>query len=196
MKALAAAAVLLVVTCLSAFAGDPTAGEAIFKRNCIVCHAIGPGAATRVGPELNGVIGRKAGSVPGYNYSQANKTSGIVWDEATFTKYIADPRGVVPDEDDLRRSQERDRYRQPACLSQAVRTGGKTRAITCGDRQPVAPFQCNSSVRRRGSGHAPGGVPPSGQPRAGRHGGSAPIFVGPFDAAVFRQAQLPRNYPN
>ena len=96
MKALAAAAVLLVVTCLSAFAGDPTAGEAIFKRNCIVCHAIGPGAATKVGPELNGVIGRKAGSVPGYNYSQANKTSGIVWDEATFTKYIADPRGVVP----------------------------------------------------------------------------------------------------
>ena len=74
MKALMPLRCSLVVTCRSAFAGDPTAGETVFKRNCIVCHAIGPGAATKVGPELNGVIGRKAGSVPGYNYSQANKT--------------------------------------------------------------------------------------------------------------------------
>jgi cytochrome c len=62
----------------------------------MVCHAVGPGAANKTGPELNGVIGRKAGSAPGYNYSDANKNSGITWDEATFTKYIANPKGVVP----------------------------------------------------------------------------------------------------
>ena len=49
-----------------------------------------------VGPELNGVVGRKAGTVPGYNYSDANKNSGLTWDEATLTKYLKMPREVVP----------------------------------------------------------------------------------------------------
>jgi cytochrome c len=95
MNRVAAAFLFLLASNIAASAGDPAAGEIVFKK-CTVCHAIGPGAANKVGPELNGVIGRKAGSVPGYNYSQANKNSGIVWDEPTFTKYIADPRGVVP----------------------------------------------------------------------------------------------------
>jgi cytochrome c len=91
-----AAVLFLFSTGLPALAGDPAAGALVFKRNCTVCHAVGPGAANKTGPELNGVIGRNAGTVAGYNYSQANKSSGIVWDEATFAKYIADPRGVVP----------------------------------------------------------------------------------------------------
>ena len=60
------------------------------------CHQIGPGAKNLVGPELNGLNGRKAGSVPGYSYSDANKNSGIVWNEAKFKEYIKDPRGKVP----------------------------------------------------------------------------------------------------
>jgi cytochrome c len=49
-----------------------------------------------VGPELNGLFGRKAGAVPGYSYSAANKNSGITWDEATFRAYIKDPKAMIP----------------------------------------------------------------------------------------------------
>ena len=96
IRAVLAFVVLVIAVQMPALAADPAAGALVFKRNCTVCHEIGPGAATKVGPELNGVIGRKAGSVPGYSYSDANKGSGITWDEATFAKYIANPRGVVP----------------------------------------------------------------------------------------------------
>ncbi len=76
-------------------AGDPAAGEAKFKV-CRICHQIGEGARNFVGPELNGVVGRKAGSVPGYNYSDANKNSGLTWDEATFKEYITAPQAKIP----------------------------------------------------------------------------------------------------
>ena len=85
----------LVISIFPVQAGDPVAGAAVFKK-CTPCHAIGPGAGTKVGPELNGVIGRHSGSVPGYNYSDANKNSGIVWTEDVFSRYIRNPRGVVP----------------------------------------------------------------------------------------------------
>jgi cytochrome c len=75
--------------------GDVAAGEQSFKK-CLACHAIGPGAKNKVGPELNGLDGRKSGTAPSYNYSDANKNSGITWNKETFEKYIADPRGVVP----------------------------------------------------------------------------------------------------
>jgi cytochrome c len=78
-----------------ATAGDPTAGESVFNV-CKACHAVGSGAANKVGPELNGLIGRPAGTAPGYRYSSQMKSSGLTWDEATFAKYIANPRGVVP----------------------------------------------------------------------------------------------------
>ena len=95
MTKLVATFLLLAATSVAALAGDAAAGAIVFKK-CAICHTIGPDAVNKVGPELNGVVGRPAGSVPGYNYSQANKGSGIVWDEATLTKYLADPRGVVP----------------------------------------------------------------------------------------------------
>ena len=60
------------------------------------CHKIGPGATNLVGPELNGLDGRHSGSVAGYSYSDANKNSGIVWNEATFKEYIKDPRAKIP----------------------------------------------------------------------------------------------------
>ncbi|MFY9970362.1 MAG: c-type cytochrome, partial [Roseiarcus sp.] len=67
--------------------GDAAAGEVTFKV-CRTCHQIGEAARNFVGPELNGVVGRKAGTVSGYNYSDANKNSGLTWDEATLTKYL------------------------------------------------------------------------------------------------------------
>jgi cytochrome c len=76
-------------------AQDAAAGEKVFLQ-CKACHQIGETAKNGVGPVLNGVIGRKAGTVEGYNYSSANKNSGITWDEATFREYIKDPKARVP----------------------------------------------------------------------------------------------------
>ncbi len=79
----------------SAFAQDPAAGENVFKK-CRACHQIGEGAKSGVAPHLNGLIGRLAGSIEGYNYSAANKNSGVTWTEDAFKKYIADPKGFMP----------------------------------------------------------------------------------------------------
>ena len=76
-------------------AQDAANGEKVFAQ-CRACHQIGPTAKNAVGPMLNGLIGRKAGTVEGYNYSPANKNSGITWDEATFSEYIKDPKAKVP----------------------------------------------------------------------------------------------------
>lgn len=75
--------------------GDPAKGAQVF-RMCMPCHRIGPGATNLVGPELNGLQGRHTGSAPGYNYSAANKNSGIVWTKAEFEKYIQAPQKVIP----------------------------------------------------------------------------------------------------
>jgi len=78
-----------------ALAGDVAAGEQSFKQ-CLVCHSIGVGAKNQVGPAQNGLDGRKAGSVPGFNYSDANKNSGITWNEQTFKQYIKAPQAMIP----------------------------------------------------------------------------------------------------
>jgi cytochrome c len=76
-------------------AQDAAAGEKDFTV-CRACHQIGPGAKIAVGPVLNGIIGRKAGSYPGYAYSPANKDSGIVWTAEELDKYLTNPQAVVP----------------------------------------------------------------------------------------------------
>jgi cytochrome c len=76
-------------------AQDLSAGETSFRK-CAPCHSIGEDAANKVGPILNRLDGRKAGVVEGFNYSDANKSSGITWNEATFKEYIKDPRAKVP----------------------------------------------------------------------------------------------------
>lgn len=86
---------LTLASLAPAKAQDAEAGKSVFGQ-CRACHAVGEGAKNGVGPQLNGLIGRKAGSVEGYNYSEANKNSGKVWDEATFTTYIKDPKGQMP----------------------------------------------------------------------------------------------------
>jgi len=78
-----------------AFAQDVENGADVFKK-CRACHQVGETAKNAVGPVLNGLIGRKAGSVEGFNYSDANKNSGVTWDEATFANYIKDPRAAMP----------------------------------------------------------------------------------------------------
>jgi cytochrome c len=92
---LSVSALVLAASCGSAMAQDVAAGETSFRK-CVPCHAIGAGAKTRVGPELNGLDGRQAGSVEGYAYSEANKASGITWNEAQFKEYIKDPKAKVP----------------------------------------------------------------------------------------------------
>lgn len=79
----------------AANAQDAAAGEAVFKK-CVACHKVGEGAKNGVGPVLNGLIGRKSGTVEGYNYSEANKASGLTWDEATFADYIKNPKAKIP----------------------------------------------------------------------------------------------------
>lgn len=76
-------------------AQDVAAGEKSFKK-CLPCHAIGEGAKNKVGPVLNGLDGRPAGSIEGYSYSDANKKSGITWNEASFLDYIKAPAAKVP----------------------------------------------------------------------------------------------------
>lgn len=90
---ISAVAVLLISS--SASADDAEAGQKVFAV-CKACHQIGENAKNGVGPELNGLIGRHSGSVEGYNYSAANKDSGIVWDEETFREYIKNPKAVIP----------------------------------------------------------------------------------------------------
>ena len=78
-----------------AAAQDAEKGQRSFNK-CLPCHAVGPGAETKVGPELNGLDGRHAGTAANFNYSNANKNSGLVWDEATFKDYIRSPQAKIP----------------------------------------------------------------------------------------------------
>jgi cytochrome c len=86
---------LLLAMAGSAWAQDAAAGEKDFVV-CRACHQIGPGAKIAVGPVLNGVVGRKAGTYPGYTYSDANRDSGLVWTPEELDKYLASPQTVVP----------------------------------------------------------------------------------------------------
>ena len=85
---------LLLALAPSANAQDAAAGEKSFNK-CRACHQVGESAKNTVGPVLNGLFGRKSGTVEGYSYSDANKTSGIIWDEATFANYINDPKARI-----------------------------------------------------------------------------------------------------
>jgi cytochrome c len=88
-------AILVVAMSAAALAQDLENGKAVWNK-CRACHAVGEGARNMVGPVLNGLFGRKAGTIEGYNYSEANKGSGIVWDEATFREYIKNPKAKIP----------------------------------------------------------------------------------------------------
>ena len=95
MRSLVLSVALLAAGLGHAQAQDAAAGEKVFAQ-CRACHQIGETAKNSVGPVLNGLFGRHSGSVEGYNYSPANKNSGITWDEAVFREYIQNPRAKVP----------------------------------------------------------------------------------------------------
>ncbi|HZR75474.1 cytochrome c family protein [Bradyrhizobium sp.] len=97
MKNLSLSVIVLVsaVAATGARAQDVAAGETAFHI-CMACHAIGEGAKNKVGPELNGLDGRKSGTAEGYSYSEANKNSGITWSKEQFLDYIKDPKAKIP----------------------------------------------------------------------------------------------------
>jgi cytochrome c len=95
MKMLFMAAVLVAASAGGGLAQDLTKGENSFKK-CLPCHSIGDDAHNKIGPELNGLDGRKSGTAADFSYSDANKNSGITWGEATFKEYIKDPKAKIP----------------------------------------------------------------------------------------------------
>lgn len=93
-----AATALLALTASALAEGDPEAGEKAFKK-CSACHVVGVNAKNRVGPELNGIVGRKVASVEGFKYSPAIIEFGAgdkVWDVESIDAYLADPKGFIP----------------------------------------------------------------------------------------------------
>lgn len=100
-KIIASLALVWGTMLLMAFApsdtkADTAAGRAAFERRCTGCHALDH---EKVGPRLAGVVGRKAGTVSNFPYSDAVKKAGVVWNEAALDKWLTDPDSVIPDSD-------------------------------------------------------------------------------------------------
>ncbi|MFC0805208.1 c-type cytochrome [Ensifer sp. P24N7] len=96
-KLLAVASLCFLIASPALADGDANAGAAIFKK-CGACHAVGPGAKNKVGPELNGIVGRKAAAVEGFNYSTAFKAKaedGWSWDETHLAEYLTNPKAYI-----------------------------------------------------------------------------------------------------
>jgi cytochrome c len=95
---LLAVSIAIAAGAAPASAQDAAKGQLVFNR-CRACHAIGPGARNKAGPQLNGIVGKKAASVPGFNYSEAMKTAagnGLVWTEASLSSYLEAPDVFLP----------------------------------------------------------------------------------------------------
>jgi cytochrome c len=93
-------AFLLLVSAAALAVGPASAraqesGQAIFKRNCAICHTVEAGK-NKIGPTLFGIVGRKAGTVPGFTYSAANEKSGVTWTEQNLDTYLTDPQKFIP----------------------------------------------------------------------------------------------------
>jgi cytochrome c len=92
---LMALALLAAATLQAQAAGDPARGQEVFKR-CAICHNADKGGGDGLGPNLFGIVGKKAGAHPGYAYSAPLLKSGIVWTEANLTRWVAGPGRMVP----------------------------------------------------------------------------------------------------
>lgn len=82
-------------TSASAQAGDAVAGQKVFAR-CGICHAVGPDAKNKIGPELNGIVGRKSAVAPGFTYSAAMTNAKLTWTKPTLDTYLTAPMKMVP----------------------------------------------------------------------------------------------------
>jgi len=96
MRGLIIGVVVVAASSTEALPQDIEAGQISFKK-CQPCHDVGEAAKNKIGPILNGLDGRKSGSVEGFSYSDADKNSNITWSESTFKEYINDPRAKIPD---------------------------------------------------------------------------------------------------
>jgi cytochrome c len=96
MRTWVIAVVALAASSGTALAQDAAAGEQVFRRLCSPCHDVGEEAKVKLGPPLNGIEGRHSGNYEGFNYSPANKNSGITWSDETFPKYIRAPMQEMP----------------------------------------------------------------------------------------------------
>jgi cytochrome c len=92
---IAAGAVLLAFAPLARAEGDPQAGEAVFKKNCSVCHTTDEGK-NKIGPSLHGIVGRHSATLPNFQYSEAMKSANKDWDAQNLDQYLSNPRGLVP----------------------------------------------------------------------------------------------------
>jgi cytochrome c len=90
------AGLLLAGFATNCLAADLAVGQQIFQMHCGICHAATEGK-NGIGPTLFGAVGRRAGSVPDFNYTTDHKKLGITWDAATLDKYLTNPRAMVPD---------------------------------------------------------------------------------------------------
>lgn len=88
-------AVMVMLSASSAVAQDAQKGERSFSK-CLACHAIGPRTEAKIGPQLNGLDGRRAGAVPNFTYSDGIKKAGIVWTEESFREFMRNPATRVP----------------------------------------------------------------------------------------------------
>ena len=96
MRTWVIAVMALAASSGTALAQDAAAGEQVFRRLCSPCHDVGEEAKVKLGPPLNGIEGRHSGNYEGFNYSPANKNSGITWSDETFPKYIRAPMQEMP----------------------------------------------------------------------------------------------------
>ena len=85
----------LILSGVAAQAGDAAKGKSVFQR-CAICHTVEKGAGNGLGPNLFGVVGRKAGTAPGFSYSAAMKGSGITWTPDKLATYVTHPGAIVP----------------------------------------------------------------------------------------------------
>jgi cytochrome c len=84
-----------LAACSSPGAAGAPSGEAVFRK-CAICHRIGAAEGNGIGPNLHGVVGRKAGSLPGFNYSPAMRAMPFAWDEKRLDAFLAGPQRAVP----------------------------------------------------------------------------------------------------